>query len=192
MRTFIVAITAALLALALVGCGGGEAEPVAVPTDGTAQEATTGADASVPASPAAQGAVFEEMPRSEVTPAAITSALDDDRPVMLLFFDGEQKVTNDLRSQINTVMDDNDGLIELHTYDLGPFASVDSEGVITADPEAVDGDGKGGATVAFARELGVTFAPTIVIVDSQGFVVFRHTGFIDAELLDRQVQRAAQ
>jgi hypothetical protein len=40
--------------------------------------------------------------------------------------------------------------------------------------------------------LNVDHVPYIIIVDDQGYEVFRHRGFIDSELLERQVQRAGR
>ena len=42
-----------------------------------------------------------------------------------------------------------------------------------------------------ARTLGVTFTPFVVVTDDQGYIVFKHRGFIDRDLLEAQVQRVS-
>ncbi len=191
MRRFVVVLLGALLAVALTGCGGDEPEPAPVPDAGV----TTPADpASTAASTTAapEGAVFEPFPVGEQTPPAITEALADNQPFVLFFFDETQKTTNDVRQQIDQVMKDNSELVDLYAYNLGQYATVDSEGVVEVDEEALKDDAAGAATVALASDLGVGFTPYVVVVDSQGYVIYRHSGYIDAEMLEPQVQLAAE
>jgi len=164
-----------------------------VPTDG-APAATAPADpaAATGADESADGKVFVKFPVAEGTPQAIADAIAEKQPLIIFFFDPDQRVTNDVRAQINTVIEDNTGLVELYSYNLGEFASVDSDGLVQEDAAALEQDSAGQATVALARELGVKFTPHLTVVDSQGYIIFQHSGFLDADMIERQVQRAAE
>jgi len=192
MRSFVAALLAAVLAFALSGCGGSEPEPAAVPTDPAAAGAVATPAESTEASPTENGKTWEPFPLGEQTPQALADAIEQKQPLVVYFFDNEQKVTNDVTAQIDTVMDDNEGLVELYSYNLGEYATVDSEGRVDVNEELLKDDAAGQAIVALASDLDVAFTPYIVVVDSQGYIIYRHAGFIDAELLERQVQRAAE
>lgn len=193
MRKFVAVLLVALLAVALTGCGGGEPEPAPEPTpDAGAAAPADPASAATSSTAAAEGSVFEPFPVSEQTPPAITEALADNQPFVLFFFDDTQKTTNDVRQQIDQVMKDNSDIVDLYAYNLGQYATVDSEGVVEVDEEALKDDAAGAATVALAADLGVGFTPYVIVVDSQGYVIYRHSGYIDAEMLEPQVQLAAE
>jgi len=193
MRRIVAALLVASLAFALTGCGGGEPEPApAPPAEAPVTTPVDPTSAAASSTVSNEGAVFEPFPVTDGTPVAITDALADNQPFMLFFFDDGQKSTNDVRQQIDKVVKDNTGLIELYAYSLGEYATVDSEGRVEVDEEALKENAAGAATVALARDLAVSFTPYVVVVDSQGYVVYRHSGFIDAEMLERQVQRAAE
>lgn len=190
MRKVVIVAVAVVLALGLAGCGGGT-EETAVPIDASAPAAGAETSASAETSDtASEGEVFYPFPVTEETPASIKSALDNGEPMILLFFDADQKVTDDVRKQINTAAKEAE--IDLYTFNMGEYATVDAEGMIEVDEEALKADPAGQALVATARELGVAFVPFTVIVDYQGQVVFKQAGFIDAGLLERQVTRAVE
>jgi hypothetical protein len=48
--------------------------------------------------------------------------------------------------------------------------------------------------VLLARDpaIDVAFTPTIVLTDGQGYIVYKHRGLVDEEMLEREVQRAAR
>jgi len=199
MRRLVAALIALLLVLTLVGCGGGE-EPADT-------AATDEAAAPAPAPPAAadDGAVspivdrsdlseemFEPMPNGEGVPQSVTDRLADGKAMLLLFYNSDQDVTNDLRKQVDMVAEDNTGMIDLLTYNLGKSAEVDDSGKVVVDEEELTDDPKGQEAVSFARLLEIDHVPTLIVVDEQGYQIFKSRGFIDAELLERQVERAAQ
>jgi glutaredoxin len=134
---------------------------------------------------------FEPFPEGADIPAAVAERLDRKQAMLLLFYNSAQKQTDDLREQVDSVVSDNKGLIDLITYDLGKYTSVDAEGNVKVKEEDLSADEKAQEAVRFAREIGVDQVPYIVIVDDQGYRIFWSRGFIDAELLERQVQRAA-
>jgi len=181
---------AVLLAVGLVGCGGGSSEtsqPTDVPVVDPSAESSASAETSDTVS---EGEVFYPFPVSDTTPASIRSGIESGDPMILLFVDTDQKVTDDVKKQINAVVKDND--IDLYTFNVGEYATVDAEGRVEVDNEALKADPAGQALVATARELGIAFVPFTVVVDYQGQVVFKHVGFIDAGLLERQVMRAVE
>lgn len=190
MRRVLIVAVAVVVALGLAGCGGGSPEPSA-PAEAPVVDPGAAANASVQASDtASQGEVFYPFPITETTPASIRGGIDAGEPMILLFADSGQKVTDDVRKQVNAVVAETD--VGLYTFDLGQYASVDSEGQIELDSEALKNDPAGQALVATARDLGIAFVPYTVIVDYQGQVVFKHAGFIDSALLERQVARAVE
>jgi len=196
MRRFVAVLVVALLALSvvgLVGCGGGAEEPpaeTAAPAPAPAPAPTPAADEAVIADRSAEEtAVFEPFPKGDGFPESLVKAVDSKQPTLILFVDGAQKDTNDIKSEVNTVATDNQGLIDLFTYDLGKYASIKPDGTIVVDDAALQDDATASGAVELANALGVNFTPFVVITDDQGFVIYKHSGFIDSELLDRQVQR---
>jgi hypothetical protein len=140
----------------------------------------------------ASAEVFELLPSGEAVPEAVLDRLNRDQAMLLYFYNSAQDVTNDTRKQVDKVAEDNTGLVDLLTYDLGKYTKVDSSGVVQVDEEKLQADEKGQQAVRFAHEIGVDGAPYVVVVDEQGYMIFWARGFIDSELLDRQVQRVSQ
>jgi thioredoxin-related protein len=188
---------AAFLALGLVGCGG-EEPPAETPTDAAAP-----APAPAPA-PAADGGaapvadrsdlsaeVFVPFPNDDSVPAAVKERLDNNQAMLLFFYNSEQEVTDDLRAEIDKVAEDNKGLVDLLTYNVGKNTKIDAEGNVVVDPELAN-DENAQEAVQFAHQIGVDHLPYVVVVDEQGYEIFYSRGFIDEELLGRQVERAAQ
>lgn len=196
MRRLVAALLVALLALSLVGCGGGGEEEAAAPPDAGAAAPPPpppGAEAVavIPDRSAQASETFEPFPAGEFVPAAVQERLETDQAMLLFFYNSDQEVTDDLRKQVNSVVADNRGLIDLVTYDLGKSTSIDDDGGIEVDQEKLAKDENAQQAVRFARELGVDHLPYIVIVDQQGYRIFWARGQVDRDVLDRQVQRAA-
>jgi len=198
MRRLVAAVSVALLAFVLVGCGGGGEEtateapaetaapaPAPAPTDGESTQVM--ADRSD-----ASAEVYEPMPSGEGVPASVIERLDNGQAMVLFFYNSAQDVTDDVRKQVDIVADDNTGLVDLISYDLGKYTKVDSSGAVKVNEEALANDPKGQEAVQFARQLGVDHVPYLVVVDEAGYEIFWSRGFIDSELLDRQVQRVSE
>lgn len=184
MRRIAVAIVVALLALTVAGCG--------------AAEETAGGDASVTEESAAASAPVEpEGPEylsdrsandddvepapfpsftSTLTPYAFQAKLDARRPMIIHFYDSEQLVTDDVRKEIDAVVDDYRGLIDLVTFD------VSGEGDTTAAE----------AATMYAEELGVTGTPYTLIVDRDSFITWRWKGYAERGIIEREVERATR
>jgi len=195
MRRFVVLVLVAVLAFTLVGCGGGAEEepaaeqPAAAPVAPPVQPA--GDDAVIADRSAEETDTFEIFPTGEAVPAALAKKVADKQPTIILFVDGAQKDTNDIKKEVNAVMKSSQGLADLFTYDLGKFASVAKDGTIKVDEAGLKGDPNAAAAVGLARTLGVGFTPFVVVTDDQGYIVFKHRGFIDRDLLEAQVQRVS-
>jgi len=194
MRRSVALVLVALLAFTLVGCGGGAEEPPpAEETEAVAPPppppTTETDDAVIKDRSAEEADVFEIFPTSENVPDSLAQKIADKQPTLILFVDGAQKDTNDIKTEVNAVMKSNQGLLDLFIYDLGKHASISKDGTIRVDEAALKDDPTGSAAVSLARELGVSFTPFVVITDDQGYIIYKHSGFIDQELLDPQVQR---
>lgn len=180
MRKIVAALAVALLALTLAGCGGGG--------EATTEEAPA---AEAPAAPAPE-AVPEPVDRSAndsdalpapfpsfvatETPAVFAEKIDAGRPMFILFSDGRQDVTKDLRVEVDAVMNDYRGLVDLVTFE------------VSGDPA----DDQTLAAVTYAKELGVTSTPYVIIVDGGGFMTYRSKGFTERGILKREVERASR
>jgi len=199
MRRLVVALLVAFLALSVTGCGGG----------GGGEEAAAPADAAAPAAPAApaasgeavqdpladrsvtEPAVFEPFPQGEFVPKDVAGRIESGQPMLILFYDPQQQTTDDVEEEIDVVVEENRGLIDLVSYDMGKYTSINASGVPVVDDDMADSDAAKQA-VGLAKELGVTFLPYIVIVDDQGYVIFKSRGPLDRDLIERQVQRAVR
>lgn len=183
MRKIVVVLVVALLALALAGCGGGE-EAAAPATDAPAADAPVAAAAppaqSTDRSPIESGTP-EPFPAIESTavPAAIQSKLDAKRPMALYFYDSTLPESKFIRAEIDAVMQENRGLIDLVTFDLGATKG----GVATESAQL-------GA--ALAGDLRVVRPPYIILVDGNGFITWRFMGYVDREIMSREVLRATE
>lgn len=194
MRRLVAALFVASLALALSGCGGSSSTTTSTETESVEVGSTSSVEAaaSTIGTDTPEGDVFIEFPVTDETPQTVKDLLDEKQAFILFFFDSEQKVTDDTRKQIDKVAEDNEGLIEVYSYNLGSYTSVNSSDEVEVDTEALEKDDVGASIIALARDLGVSYTPHIVVVDTQGYIVYRQSGFIDADLLDRQVQRATE
>lgn len=202
MRRLVAATLAALMLLTLVGCGGGGEEQAA--DTGATEQSAQPAPAPAPAPTGGTIAVadidrsalstetFEPFTIEGELPPAVATRLQTKQAMLLFFYNNELEVTDDLRDEIDRVVDDNRGNIDLLTYDLSKHTDLNEDGSVKIDTAKLQGDPRGQQAVRFAREVGVDHVPYILIIDDQGYKIFWSRGFIDAELLERQVQRAAR
>lgn len=200
MRRFVALVVVALLAFTLVGCGGGGGEeaaaPEAAPDAAAPPPAPTGGGEAV-SNPVTdrsteESAVFEPFPAGDFVPDEIAGRLETKQPMLLLFIDDEQASTDDVRAEVKRVIDDNRGLIDLIVYDMGKFVSVrNTTGEIVVDDKLAE-DESAKKQAELSVKLGVRFTPYIVIVDDQGYVVFKSRGPIDSDMLERQVARVSR
>ncbi len=179
MRKIVVALVVALFALTLVGCGGGEEEvPAEATTEPTPPAATveevTVADKSANDTDLTP-APFPSFTTTE-TPAVFQEKLDRGRAMLILFYDPAQQVTGATRAEVDAVMNDYRGLIDLVTFDIGGDAN---------DPATL-------AAVTYAAELGAASTPYVLVVDGGGFITWRSKGYTEQGSLRREVERATR
>lgn len=186
MRRTVVALVVAALAFVLVGCGGAE-EPAADPAAVTPDPAAAApAPAPVPAVPVyttdrsanlgdATPTVFPAF-TATITPPAFQAKLDARRPMLILFYDTKQLVTDDVRGEIDAVIASYRGLIDLVVFDVsGGGDQVAAE-----------------AATMYASELGVQSTPHTLIVDRNAYIIWQWRGFVDRGTLGREVERATR
>ena len=198
MRRLVVAMILIALALTLVACGGGGDEPAedeaavpaAAPPPVTAEEDP---DARPDYSPLEEE-VFEPFPtNTEVTPEAILDRIEDEQPMMIYFYDSAQSLTADQTEEVDAVMTDYRGLIDLISFDLGKFTTSDEEGQITVDPEmAKDETALQVSRLIGEQFLDIRYTPFFVFVNSDGYTIYRIRGPVDRTLLEAQVLRATE
>lgn len=196
IRRLVVAALVALLAFTLVGCGGGGEEQAAAPEGeqaappAPAPPAAPGEVAVIADRSAEESAVFEPFPKGDFVPAEISKRLNakPKQPMILFFYDDTQLEYDDAEAEVEEVASDNAGAVDLLKYNVGQFTSVDQSGVVSASP-GLNANESAKQMVTLARELGVKFTPFVVVVDDQGYVIFKWRGYIDAEMLGRQVDR---
>jgi len=88
------------------------------------------------------------------------------------------------------VMSSNRGLVDLFTFNLGSHFSGNASKPAVPD-KGFAKDAEYQSHVQLARDLGVTSTPFIVITDKQGFITWKFRGFLDRDVLERQVLRAS-
>lgn len=180
MRRIVVVLVVALLALSLAGCGGGaetttETPPAAAaPAESPATEVGLNPDRSANDSDMAP-APFPSFATTE-TPAVFKEKLDAKRPMLVFFHDNRQQVTTDLRTEVDAVMAEYRGLIDVITFNTeGDATSADVQ-----------------AAVTYASELGVTGTPYLIVVDRNGFITWRLKGYAERNVIEREVERATR
>ena len=195
MRSRIVAaIALVVLAVILVGCGGGD--QTTTTEDTTQAQGTAAPPAPAPAAEAppvdkspTETVVYEPFPRTAQTPAAVTERLDAKQPMIVFFFDSTQKDTNDQQDAISAVLDDYRGAIDLVSFDVSKYVKTNSDGSVVIDP-AFTSDPAAQQAAALAGDLGVSYTPYIVLTDAEGYTVARYRGTVDAKDLELGVLRA--
>ncbi|PKQ20369.1 MAG: hypothetical protein CVT66_05195 [Actinobacteria bacterium HGW-Actinobacteria-6] len=182
MRKIAAVLVVAMLAFVLAGCGGG--------TDETATTETPAVDAPAPAV-AVPVAVTDrsqiesgfpaQFPAIESTtmPTALQSKLDAKRPLLIYFYDSTLPESAIVRTEIDVVLSDNRGLIDLVTFDLGAKkAGAYTEGALLG--------------AVLASELNADRPPYIILVDSKQNITWRFRGYVDRDVIDREVLRATE
>lgn len=185
MRKWVLAIVVACLAVVLVGCGGG----------GAAQQTDAGTGtgaAPAPAAKAAEEVIADKSPvettltptpfpstLSTALPEAVQKKLDAGRPMLMFFYDTTEVETKEQRAEIDAVLKEYRGLIDLVTFDVTAKPGKPA-------PEAAK------VAVSLADDLGIKGTPYIVIVDKNGFITWRWLGYVDRDLIEREVLRATE
>ncbi|MDZ4655535.1 MAG: hypothetical protein U1F44_06635 [Coriobacteriia bacterium] len=182
MRRIVVALVVLSMAFVVVGCGGGEADPEA---DAAGDVAVVPAPVTVEPAPvdrspveAGYPALFPAITSTEI-PSAIQQKLDDGRPMAVFFYDGTQVVTKDQRVELDAALAEYRGLIDLVTFNLASTAG---------SPPGEDAQ----VAAVIASDLGISGTPYIMLVDGNGFVTWRYKGYIDREVIGREVLRATE
>jgi len=192
MRRLVVAIIAAAFVLTLFGCGGGE-EPAAPAETPAAEPAPA---AAAPAAPAVvplsenEPPIFEPFPTASAIPTAVAELIDAKQPTLIYFYDPSQHSSKETRKIIDTVLEDNRGLVDLVAYDIGKYVSDDAAEPVTIDEDFAK-DPKYQASINLARVLDVSYTPYIVLTDSQGYIIWKFKGLADKDFLEREVLRAS-
>lgn len=203
MRRLVAVLVMATLVLALAGCGGKKSAETAQPATTT----TTGA-AAAPVAVGAAGAntgigdvlgdrsidessTFMIFPTDSFVPSEVASKVAEKTPLVLAFYDSAQPTTDEYLGSITKAMAEKRGLAELIRYDMGKWVETDASGNITVKPEFA-GDLKAQQAIQLARALGVRYTPFTVLVDQQGYIIWKARGYADTTLLERQIDRATR
>jgi hypothetical protein len=181
----------------LVGCGGGAEEPAGEVTTQTqatppAPEDAAGEEVAIADASPAEPQAFEPFPTAdEVLTSEIAERLEAEQPMIILFYDEAQQTSDDQRAQVDAVLADYRGLIELVAYDVGEYVQVDEDGSITVLPDMAKDESAQKVARLFSEDyLGITFTPYLVFVNADGYITYRYRGFVDSKLIEREVLRA--
>ncbi|MCL4554504.1 MAG: hypothetical protein M1617_03555 [Actinobacteria bacterium] len=186
----------ALCALFMFGCAPAEEPAPEQPADAAPAPA-----APAPVDPAAAPTpdlsprptqAFVPFPTDvNLVPQVILDRLETDQPMLIFFFDPAQRTTDDQRTEIEAVMEDYRGVIDLVTFDVGRFVTTSESGAITLKPGITEDESADKvARLMSAENLNVTATPYIIFVDDQGHITYRFQGFVDRTLIDRETSRA--
>ena len=196
MRRLVAAIVVAALALVLAGCG---AKPAATTAPAAPAPAAPAAPAAAtPVAGAGAGAglssneatIFAPFPVNSTTPTEVATRIESKQPTLIYFYDSTQETSIENRKIIDKVLQDNRGLVDLVAYDLGEHVQGDAWSPVTVD-ETFAKDTEYQKAVVMAQTLGVTFTPSIVLTDKQGYIVWEFEGLVDKDFLEREILRAS-
>lgn len=181
MRRFVVALVVALIVFTLSGCGGGGEEA-------TTEEAPAAAApaAAAPAQPSyttdRSANDYDAVPVAfpsfvtTTTPAVFQDKLNAGRPMLIMFTDERQQMTGTLRPEVDAVMTEYRGLIDLIIFNIAGDST---------NPDVL-------SAVTYASELGVNSTPYLIVVDGNGFITWRNKGFAERGIIEREVERATR
>lgn len=184
MRRIIVAALVVGLALSVAGCGGGGGTDTTTTNQAATPAPAAAAPVEVPTvtnrSPIELGAP-EPFPTLDTTaaPAALTAKLEAGRPLLIFFYDNAELETKAQRAEVDAILKEYRGLIDLVTFDVGA----------TQDGVATDAAKQ---AVSVANSLRVTSTPYIIIVDGNGYITWRWLGYVDREIINKEVLRATE
>ncbi len=116
---------------------------------------------------------------STALPEELSARLDAGRPMVLFFYDTTEPETKAVRAELDAVLKENRGLVDLVTFD-----------VTQADGTEPSPTAKQAAVLAI--DLGVKGTPYIIVVDRNGFITWRMLGFVDRDVIGREVLRATE
>lgn len=189
MRRLVVAIFVVVLAFGLVGCGGGAEEPApTTPAQAPVTPAPVDPNAPVIEDTSPQiGEVFELLPSENSLPSSIKKRLESKQAMVVVFYDGKQLEADDVRSQVTRAVRDNSGMADLIEINLAKYRA--SETTPTQVKTDIQSDEEAKLAQGFAREIGVDVTPFVIVIDRQGYIIFKWRGVIDRELMARQVER---
>lgn len=181
MRRLVAALVFVALAAGLAGCGGSTQDRggSALPPEGAkppakSEEPAYLADRSKNED-AGTPTAFPSFDSTGV-PAVIQEKLEAGRAMLILFYDPGQQQTNDVRAEVDAVMRQYRGLIDLVTFNVG------------GDPTSEAAR----AAATYAVELGVSGTPYLLAVDKSGSITWRWKGYVDRGVITREVERATQ
>lgn len=180
MRKIVAVLVVASLAFVLFGCGGAAEEPVATETP-EAAPAPAAAPVEVTDRSPVESGTPEPFPSTLTTevPSAIQSKLDAKQPIAIYFYDSSLPESKVVRKELDAVLAENRGLIDLVAFDLG----ASKAGVSTEAARA-------GASLA--SDLRVAHPPYIILIDDGGWITWRWAGYVDRDVISREVLRATE
>lgn len=183
MRRLVAALVLVALAVGLAACGGGggtaEKGGGALPPEGAKPRAKSEEPAyAVDRSKNEDAGTPTPFPSFESTgvPAVIQEKLDAGRAMLIFFYDPAQQSTNDVRAEVDAVMRQYRGLIDLVTFNVG--GGPMNEAALAA--------------TSYAAELRVSGTPYLLTVDKNGYITWRWRGYVDRGVIAREVERATQ
>jgi hypothetical protein len=182
MRRIVAVMVLVTVAFALAACSSGTEAPATTTTTEVKPPPPAAAAAAVPTDKSPKQVVTNAQFPTDPTsvPQTVLDRLKAKQPMLVFFYDSTQIVTDDERAEIDKVVEKYRGLIDLVAYDVqeGQPGAANS-----ADPEIKK-------AMEMAGKLGVTFQPYILFVDRYGRITGRFSGFVDAQILEREVLRA--
>jgi hypothetical protein len=201
MRRLVVALVAALVVLGLIlgltGCGGGATATPSTSTPAAAPVAVGGSSSTLPAivnRSANETDTFIAFPTGDDVPADLKQKITvNKQPTLIYFFDSTQNSSKEVRTIIDAVRANNRGLVDLVAYDIGKYVNAAADGSVSVS-DKLSQDATAAAAVRFARDpaIDVRFTPYIVLTDGQGYIIYKHSGLVDQEFLEREVLRASR
>lgn len=186
MRRLVAALVMAAFAVALVACGG---TPSASTSAGTGSQpgivASSTATTSSPEgtdtlSPVQRADRAQVASRIDETPDVVITDLKSHMPMMLYFYDPTQPSTSRQNKENDAAITKYRGTVDYLSFNVNAGVAGSGSSDTTQTRKAS----------LFAANMGVTFTPYMVFVDSYGRVVFKFNGFTDRKLIEREILRA--
>jgi hypothetical protein len=193
MRRLIAALITLMVAVSLSGCGGAPtAEQISSTALATAPPtaqapSTASKNASDPLSPTQNVIPYQQFPTAGLQlPQVVADALSAKQPMLLYWYDPTATVSKDQRAEVDAVMKQYRGLIDLVIIDYTAGLPNRTVSAGTTLPVEV------GRLELMTAQLKVNTTPYIMFVDRYGRITARFAGFVDRKYLERETLRATQ
>jgi len=188
MRRFVTALVLIVAAFMLAACAAAPTDNGGAPTPNVPVTPSGGGASQMPTdilSPTVPVGENEMFPTDEGSvPSAVLANIKAKKPMLVYFYDPTTQVSANQRKEIDAALKSYVGMIELVTFDY--TVGLSSAGATITPSAELD------KAELMIGVLKVKTTPYLIFVDRNGRITYKFAGFVDRDLIEREVLRATE